>query len=131
MRITVPIVLLLLTGISGSSISLQTVPGCKPVFEKIDHSRYLPHSFYDQAVSSLPELYPDLEILASRRLSRLGDVAYSLIAYKKNPSDSTVRIEGVAEHYPDAWRFSATCPADSTIEGIIAILEKTVSLEWQ
>ena len=102
---------------------------CIPAIETIGHSRNLPHAYYDQAMNSLPELYPQHELTASRRLSRLGTVTYSLVVYKKKPSAHLVQIEGAAERYPNAWRFRAACPEDSLVEGLITTLEMISTLE--
>lgn len=56
-------------------------------------------------------------------------MAYTLLVYKETPEDDTVRISGVAEHHPNAWRFSAACPDDSTVTGVIRVLEKVAGLD--
>ena len=39
---------------------------------KFISNRSLPHAFYDQAMSSIPLLYPDYMIYAKRRQGKLG-----------------------------------------------------------
>jgi hypothetical protein len=60
------------------------------------YNRRLPHSFYDQAMASLPRLYPEHDLLAGRRFGRLGGVVYSLVCYSESPSGEKVVIEASA-----------------------------------
>ena len=50
-------------------------------------SRILPHAYYDQAVASIPGVYPNSQIIAKRRLGYLGknpSFLYSMVSYKKS-----------------------------------------------
>ncbi len=57
----------------ADEIKLET--GATLTITEIQHSRVLPHAFYDQALSSLPHVYPEHTLLASRRVGNLGDVS--------------------------------------------------------
>jgi len=70
-------------------------------------SRVLPHAFYDQAMASLPQLYPKHVLLAARRSGRLGDVRYALVCYKETPASERVIIQAMAVHEGQAWSLEA------------------------
>ena len=74
------------------------------------YSRALPHAFYDQAMSSLPHLYPRHELLASRRAGALGEVIYALVCYKETPSSEHAVIQAVAVFKDRAWSLHAISP---------------------
>lgn len=93
-------------------------------FTEISYNRTLPHSFYDQAMASLPRLYPEHELLAGRRLGRLGDVAYSLICYRESPSSNKVVIQAVAVHIERAWNFEAVTDTTSYPRTLLWTLER-------
>lgn len=91
-------------------------------------SRNLPHAFYDQGVESLRALYPSHRMLVARRLGRLGQVEYSLIAYRRSPAADSVHIQGVAVTARRAWEIDAACPVDSLARGLVATLEAIAAL---
>jgi len=40
--------------------------------EKFKNNRSLPHSYYDQAIASIPNIYPEHVFFAKRRNGKLG-----------------------------------------------------------
>ena len=100
---------------------------CAPVFTPIDFFRGLPHVFAEQALESMPRLYPAHLLLAQRRLAQAGPVAYSLLVYRKDAGDA-VTIEGVGVHESRAWRFSATCASRLAWDGLVTTLERVAEL---
>jgi hypothetical protein len=90
---------------------------------KFISNRSLPHSFYDQAMSSLPMLYPDYVIYAKRRFGRLGQMNYSLICYKQTRKATQVIISGTAVSGTDAWSFETSVPEKSFGTALLTIME--------
>jgi len=91
---------------------------------EIPPNRLLPHLVYDQGIESIPLLHPDAEILVSRRTGELGDLNYALIVYKPRAEDPGVVIEGAAQRWPGAWRFSASCPDSVLAERLVDLFER-------
>ena len=88
------------------------------------YNRYLPHSFYDQAMASLPRLYPDYELLAGRRFGRVGAVTYSLVCYRESPSSDKVVIQAVAVHDERAWNIETLTDKTSYPGALLRVLER-------
>jgi hypothetical protein len=74
------------------------------------YSRTLPHAFHDQATSSLPHVFPQHVLLASRRSGVLGDVIYALVCFKETRSSERVVIQAVAVRGDRAWNLEAIAP---------------------
>ena len=68
----------------------QTGKGVTRTVSRAEYSRILPHAFHDQALSSLPHLFPKHVLLASRQSGVLGEVAYALVSFKEIPSSEQV-----------------------------------------
>ena len=69
----------------GQASAQQTAPGtlgrsragsepCEPFFRVTTNNRSLLHVFVDQALESLPHLYPKHVLLLQRRYSEIGEV---------------------------------------------------------
>jgi len=101
--------------------------GAKLKVVHIQYSRVLPHSFYDQALASLPHLFPEHLILAARRSGKLGDAVYALVCYRETPTSQNVTIQAVVSHGVRAWRLETTS-ADSYSDMLIQVLEQIAKL---
>ena len=91
--------------------------------KKLKSNRTLPHSFYDQAISSIPKLYPDHEYFGKRRSGRLGNIQYSIVCYKKSKSTNKVIVSGAALFANKAWSFESLVPESSFGDKLLIILE--------
>jgi hypothetical protein len=89
--------------------------------KEIRYNKGLPHAFFDQAMNSLPHLYPDHELLLGVRTAVLGEVEYALICLRETPSSHHVVIEAVAALKGRAWRYKEITPA-SCEEALAKIL---------
>ena len=66
--------------------------------KEIPFSRILPIAYYDQAIASIPAVYPGSEIVAKRRFGRFGPdltASYSMVCYKESSEIEQVTISGV------------------------------------
>lgn len=109
---------------TGLPISLAN--GYELHVKEIVPSRNLPHVYHDQAMSSIPNIYPDSEIIAERRSGRLDQnpgSLYSLVCYKRTRKHSEVTISGVFTSTGKAWSFSATVAQRHYADTIAMILE--------
>jgi hypothetical protein len=95
---------------------------------KFISNRSLPHAFYDQAMSSIPLLYPDYMIYAKRRQGKLGKLDYSLICYKQTRKSAQVTISGAAVSGTDAWSFETTVPESSFGDALLRVIEAITKL---
>jgi len=110
----------------GCSVAVQGAEPprvCETHLRKTTSNRWLPHAFFDQTVESLNSLYPDHIVLVSRRVGRLGNIRYSLIVYKVEPTSDRVHIDAMAVDHSDAWVYTADCPADEAMGGLVETLE--------
>lgn len=80
------------------------------VVREVEPHRGLPHTFYDQALASLPRLYPEHVLLAARRRGSVGGVAYALVCYREAPDAERVVIQASAVHKDRAWSLDAVVP---------------------
>jgi len=94
---------------AASEIKLDS--GATLTVSDTQYSRTLPHVFYDQATSSLPHLFPQHVLLASRRFGVLGEVVYALVCFKEAPSSERVVIQAVAVRGDRAWNLEAIAPS--------------------
>jgi hypothetical protein len=99
-----------------------------PFFTVTPDNRSLPHVFVDQALQSLPLLYPNDVLLLQRRYSELGGVVYSLLVYRKDAAAQDVTVEGVAVHDMRAWLFTAHCSSNTVLDGLVSTLEQIAAL---
>ena len=121
-----------LTIVPPSSAQTSVGTSCKPVFERAEYHRGVPWTFADQGLQSLPDLFPRHQLLAHRRASKLGEVTFSLLVYKKEAVTPEVTIEGMALAGPPqdlkAWRFTARCQTEGMTEGLVTTLEEIARL---
>ncbi len=101
---------------------------CAPEFKPIATNRSLPSAYVDQALQSIPQLYPAHVLLAHRRHSETGPVAYSLIVYGKDADIEEVTIEGVAVHQQRAWQFHASCPLSGAMDAVLTVIDRVGAL---
>ena len=94
----------------------------------MDSNRSLPHTYYDQAISSIQNIYPEHEFLAKRRYGKLGKIQYSIVCYKENVESSNVTVSGTAIHKNKAWFFETHFPYASFGENLLIVLEAVESL---
>jgi hypothetical protein len=101
---------------------------CEATFESITMNRQMPHSFVDQGLASLPQVFPAHTLILQRRSSLIGEVTYSLLVYKPNSAADVVVVEGVAVSQGKAWRFAATCTSSEVMIGLVTTLERVAAL---
>ena len=90
--------------------------------------RWLPHAYYDQALDSINSIYPENRILAKRRYGSVGNVRYSLIAYKDADESLEVKVKGVVVKQRLAWIFDTKVAEFKFNETMILILERISKL---
>ncbi len=106
-------VLLLAFNVDATEPAVKTVRlenGEKLLIKEIPPSRILPHAYHDQALLSIPAMYPDSQILAKRRLGYLRKkpaVLYSMVCYKESTQQKRVIIGGVITYENQAWSFDS------------------------
>lgn len=94
--------------------------------ESISYSRILPYAFYDQAMASLPALYPGIEILVQRRLGQLGSEPirlYALIGYREKRSSDDITLQGVVTQEDQAWAFNLKTTRASLEQTLVLVVE--------
>ena len=91
--------------------------------KKFRSNRTLPHAFYDQAVSSIPKLYPEHVFFAKRRYGRLGKMQYSIVCYKETEKTSKVLVIGTAVLEKDAWSFDTHVDETTFGDKLLIVLE--------
>lgn len=94
--------------------------------KEIQFSRILPHAYYDQAMSSIPGVFPNSQIIAKRRLGQLGKVSssfYSLVCYKKLKEFDEVTISGIVTNSKKAWAFDAVVNETDFVDTILLLFE--------
>ncbi len=111
-------------------VPLQT--GVELRIEEIAGSRILPHAYHDQAVSSIPGVYPGSQILAKSRYFRLGKGANasfnSIVCYKQQSSEAAVTITGVSTVGTRAWRFEVDTNESLLPQTLIEVLAQISQL---
>jgi len=118
---------LLLGAIACAASEIRLESGSTLTVSRAEYSRILPHAFYDQALSSLPHLFPKHVMLASRRSGSLGKVVYALVCFKETQASDQVVIQGVAVHGDRAWNLEASAPA-SYGDTLLQVLEQIAKL---
>ena len=94
-------------------------------------ARNIPYVYVDQAVETLASGPTMGNVLASRRLGRLGtepEISYSLIAYTQPRRRDEVSIEGQVVVGDKAWMFAVMVPFDQWKLAMIVVLEKLSTL---
>jgi hypothetical protein len=111
----------------GDARKIALEDGLELRIEEILDSRILPHAYYDQAISSIPGIYPESKIIAKRRLFWLGkgDSAStnSIICYKKDSKKEKVTISGVSTSKGKAWHFETETKESLFAETLISVIE--------
>jgi len=96
-------------------------------------SRILPHAFYDQAIASIPVIYPNSQIIAKRRVGYLGkntSSLYSMVCYKESKDLSEVTIRGVVTNKKKAWSFDVKIVESSFVDTLLLVLEIIADLPF-
>jgi len=99
--------------------------------KEIPFSRILPTAYYDQAIASIPAVYPGSEIVAKRRLGRFGPdltASYSMVCYKESSEIDQVTISGVVIIDMKAWSFNALVESSLFADTLILVLETLAAL---
>ena len=110
---------------AASDIKLES--GSTLTVSNTEYSRILPHAFYDQAISSLPHLFPKHVLLASRRSGVLGEVVYAMVCFKETQASERVVIQAVAVHRDRAWNLEVIAPS-SYGDTLVLVLEQIEKL---
>ena len=106
------------------TVSLEN--GVELHIKQIQFSRILPHAYYDQAISSIPGVYPKSQIIAKRRLGYLTknpSAVYSMVCYKKSKDQKEVTISGVVTSKNKAWSFDAGVDEIAFADTLIRVME--------
>jgi hypothetical protein len=74
--------------------------------EEVTANRTLPYAFYDQALASIPVLYPEAEIVGGARFRRSGSIIYAYIAYRPAKDAATLLLEMSATDDLRAWHLT-------------------------
>ncbi len=90
---------------------------------EIPFNRTLPHSFHDQAMASVKELYADPEIIDHIRLGEMSDTQYALVTYRQKAGSFLIHIDGVATRHQKAFRFNMFVENDDYDDALMAIIE--------
>ena len=101
--------------------------------KEIPSSRILPHAFYDQAMASIPGVYPNSKIIAKRRVGYLGKnipFLYSMVCYKESKDLGEVTISGVITNKNKAWSFDAKVVESSFVDTLLLALEIIAELPF-
>ena len=120
---------LLVPSAAASEVKTKSVPlenGVELQIKQIQFSRILPHAYYDQAISSIPGVYPDSQIMAKRRLGYLAKnpaAVYSMVCYKKSKDHKEVTISGVVTSKNKAWSFDAGVNESAFADTLIRVME--------
>ena len=99
--------------------------------KEIPFSRILPTAYYDQAMASIPGVYPGSEIVAKRRYGRFGPdltASYSMVCYKESSQIEQVTISGVITINGRAWSFDALVESSLFADTLILVLETLAAL---
>ena len=113
----------------ASEVKVKNVPlgtGVALHIKEIQFSRILPHAYYDQAISSIPGVYPDSQIIAKRRLGYLKknpSAVYSMVCYKKSKIKKEVTISGVVTGKNKAWSFDTGVDEIAFADTLIRVME--------
>jgi hypothetical protein len=123
------IIIFLVSSAGASEIKVKNVSlenGVELHIKEIQPSRILPYAYYDQALASIPGVYPDSQIIAKRRLGYLGKITpavYSIVCYKKSKDLKEVKISGVVTSKNKAWSFDAGVDEFAFVDTLILVME--------
>ena len=101
---------------------------CHLTFRTIRYNPTMPYSHVDQALESIPVIFPKHKILLQRRMSTVGAIDYAIIIFQEDANTNIVTIEGAAVRRPDAWTFQVKCMKDAALECLAVTLEKVAAL---
>jgi hypothetical protein len=90
---------------------------------EIPFNRTLPHSFHDQAMASVKELYADPEIIDHMRLGQMNDTQYALVTYREKAASFLIHIDGVATRHQKAFRFNMFVENDDYDDALLAVMQ--------
>ena len=96
-------------------------------------SRILPHAYYNQAMASIPGVYPNSQIIAKRRIGYLGKnsaVLYSLVCYQESKDRKEVTISGIVINKERAWSFHSRLAESSFANTLVLVLEILTDLPF-
>lgn len=131
------ILLVVLASFAGASensikkVSLEN--GQELRIKQIPPSRILPHAYYDQAMASIPGVYPNSQMIVKRRVGYLGKntaVLYSMVCYKESKELAEVTIGGVVANKNNAWSFDARVDESSFVDTLALVLETLADLPF-
>ena len=130
-RLIIFIIALLMAFPSAGALEMKTKTvslenGVELHIKQIQFSRILPHAYYDQAISSIPGVYPKSQIIAKRRLGYLTknpSAVYSMVCYKKSKDQKEVTISGVVTSKNKAWSFDAGVYEIAFADTLIRVME--------
>lgn len=91
---------------------------------EIPFTRWLPHGYLDQAISSIASMHPEAVILARRRSGALGDLRYSLVGYMAEASSRQVVITGCVTAAKRAWTFETSAPREEFGDALLRVMER-------
>lgn len=117
----------LFAAIACAASEIELKSGSTLTIRDTEYSRALPHVFHDQGMSSLPRLFPEHVLLASRRFGVLGEASYALLCFKENPSSERVIIQAVAVYRDRAWTLEAVA-SSSYGDTLVQVLEAIAQL---
>ena len=83
--------------IFGAERKVRLDSGAVATISDLEVHRWLPHSYFDQAMDSLRALHPDLQLLVTRRVGNLGNILYSLVCYRESRTSRDVIVFGSKE----------------------------------
>lgn len=90
---------------------------------EIPFNRTLPHSFHDQAMESVKQLYAGPEIIDHIRLGQMNDTQYALVTYREKAGSFLIHIDGVATRHQKAFRFNTFVENDDYDDALLAIIQ--------
>ena len=97
------------------------------------YSRIMPYVFYDQAIKTIPGIYPNSTIVAERRLGIIGNnpaILYSLIGYREVKDTKEIKISGVATIRDRAWSFNIMVADSLLTQTLLLVLENLSNLPY-
>ena len=124
-------ILLLMTQVTAASDDFRKInieQGIVLSVKKFNSYRSLPHSYFDQAIASIPIIYPEHVFFAKRRYGKLGEMQYSIICYKENEKKNSITISGIAVLKSNAWSFETRVPQESFGDYLLIVLESIQNL---
>jgi len=128
------ILILAATSVGAQEGEVRKYPletGVELHIKEIPFSRILPTAYYDQAMASIPAVYPSSEIVAKRRFGRFGSdlaASYSMVCYKESSQIDQVTISGVITIDGKAWSFDALVESSLFADTLILVLETLAAL---